>query len=961
MKLKQKFNRFETVSSDVKSIWKRGCVFFCLFGISVFLNFEKSTNAQEENLPAIHIGASENKTAVPENKTAVPERKKAPSSSETPKNTETSVHSASKSAESAESPVISVETAAFNGIIPGKTSAAELHKTFGEPANVQKNAGGDGIDVEEYKLEGFQGVAFHVMKKTVFAVVAELAQSVNARELAGQLEISHIQSVFLMDEKGTIHGEIFPEIGVAFAYNPKDKLGNASDFEKNPETIPMNVIQILFQPVGPEPFLLRAETWVDADPVRAYGDILQALKLDPKNKQALAYKKILEESVPGIAAQKGVKKQESVSAKSSEDTQNSGNVPDAGEENASDSGKESASEKETASSAKKEGGGLSASTPDVTHLDAPDVSAFAENGENTENTENKELPAAPETEEHAVSSLPDSLSLSPDEDPVLPGNAEKLNVPAETAENTAENTAESSEKNSAAGVNETEEGISDSASDDAEVAELAAEMERSADSESENAAPALELPASLDSAPEPESEPELPAAPDSGMELSAGSENEKTENLELSEKNENKLVITSEMEEKLEKNFQSLTNPPAVDASETGIILSFEEELFEKVEYLARRGNLEQAQELLEEVRKRFLENPFVAFRANIVEGDIQMISPKPDVTQAFQCHRRAVQQADALLSAGKIVDGRKSALTSEETLRVKELRLDAWLGVAADIASGPWDKKEENVEKWLKKISDGMKELLEDSGMQDPERGILLKYRTSYRSAAIEITLQNVKKTEEYADSFLDASLEMLKNAKTAAQYYYICVQASQVLDDAASLCMMQGEFTCSERYLLRSISMMELVKAKKKEVTTPETFLLAKLYYHSGQIHALRADGVKNDTETALHREAVTWYEKAIPHLMTVIQSKKLEDLMQLGVIVNGMSVSYAEIGETKRAVTLLKTGIFCLEHHVDVHPEDRRQLEIPYSNMIQLMDFLGDTYEKAQYQRKLDALAL
>ncbi|MDO4628022.1 MAG: hypothetical protein Q4C70_02435, partial [Planctomycetia bacterium] len=279
----------------------RNVRFLCIFmewgAFFLFLLFHSWAMAQEKELPAIHLPSTT------ENSQNIKNTQVALSGSQGKGQIKAQGEShGSATSESTLPPyyAVPVETASFNGIVPGQTQVAQLRKDFGNPANTQINGAGKGIDVEEYKIEGFKAVAFHVMNKTVMAVIAELEESVNARDLATGLGMSHIQSVFITDEKGTIKGEIYPEIGVAFAYDPNKPLGNVADMAKNPTGVPMNALQILFQPVGPEPFLLRAETWVDIDPKRSYRDILQALKMDPKNEQALTYQKILTEAVPEL-------------------------------------------------------------------------------------------------------------------------------------------------------------------------------------------------------------------------------------------------------------------------------------------------------------------------------------------------------------------------------------------------------------------------------------------------------------------------------------------------------------------------------------------------------------------------------------------------------------------------------------------------------------------------------------
>ena len=119
------------------------------------------------------------------------------------------------------------------------------------------------------------------------------------------------------------------------------------------------------------------------------------------------------------------------------------------------------------------------------------------------------------------------------------------------------------------------------------------------------------------------------------------------------------------------------------------------------------------------------------------------------------------------------------------------------------------------------------------------------------------------------------------------------------------------------------------------------------------------VKAKKASEDEKIQAHEEAVDWYEKALPVLLDVIKTKQWKDLPQLGKIMNGMSVSYAKLGNSKKAVILLRTSIFCLEQHIATHPEEAGQLQIPYKNIIRLLKYLDQKDEAEEYQRKLEAL--
>ncbi|MCR5162898.1 MAG: hypothetical protein K6C40_02660 [Thermoguttaceae bacterium] len=845
--------------------------------------------AQEKQLPAIHfsstdiedVGEVQPETKAQPESEAQPE-KKAQSELEAQPESETQPETVAKpesevqpesTAESHQPYEQPVETVAFNGITPSKTTVKELHEMLGEPVKVQKNGMGEGIDVEEYKIDGFKGVDFHIMNGKVFGVIAEFTESVNARKLAADLGMEHIQSVFLTNEKGVIQGEIFPEIGVAYAYDPSQKLGTIEEMQKDPQSIPMNVIQLIFQPVGPDPFLLRAETWVDIDQKRAYKDVLQALKLDPENKRALGYKKVLEEAVPSLK----------------DEVKLSDDAPKADE-------------------SKKDDSMLEMLTP------------------------------------------PPLESISED--------AGELKDPDETSKEKTE----SDEKDS--GELKLEDASEIGELDVPSVESLMEDVGDGKSGEKTEEADANELPLTLDS---DELEEETKQAPkeDSQKETETKSETKPSaENADgsgsLRPLNDEETGSSLELPQELSDDLAKLNEPGSEKQmlpSNEQPVLTFEDELFQKVENLAQNGKIQEAQELLMEIRKRFIDNPFISFRANLVEGDILMILPTPDAEGAFNCHRIASEQGEKLLN-GKVYRGRKYPLTKDEKRRVKLFLLDVWLGAAGDLVLNRANE-EKNYGKWLEKVVVTMTELVPENVDDFSWSDANLCYRISYRMLSILLEGGNDQEIAEEAKRHLAITMKMLSLSKNSTEYFSICLKTSLLLDDASTIMISKEHFKNAEEYLDRGIKFMEQVKSHRDKVMTDEEFLLAQLYYHRGQVIVLSAAKLAEDEKIQAHQEAVEWYEKALPVLLEVIKTKQWQDLLQLGKIMNGMSVSYAKLGNSQKAVILLKTGIFCLEQHVDSNPRDAAQLQVLYKNIIRILKFLNQNEEAQVYQRKMEGL--
>ncbi|NMC21403.1 MAG: hypothetical protein GYA33_13405, partial [Thermogutta sp.] len=88
--------------------------------------------------------------------------------------------------------------------------------------------------------------------------------------------LSNVRPVLVSDPQGMVIGQAFPEKGVLFGFAPSGTAGKAS----------MSVTQIVLDPISAEPFVLRAETFLEDDPESAEKDLRVALRLDPNHARA---------------------------------------------------------------------------------------------------------------------------------------------------------------------------------------------------------------------------------------------------------------------------------------------------------------------------------------------------------------------------------------------------------------------------------------------------------------------------------------------------------------------------------------------------------------------------------------------------------------------------------------------------------------------------------------------------
>ena len=160
---------------------------------------------------------------------------------------------------------VDVDAASFKGVQPGHATRDNLARLWGKPVEEEKQ--GDAV-VQTYNIEPFEHVRVTLVDDAVTSIVLYLNKSLAPEALAKQLQIDNVEVVDVLDDKGGLLGQAFPERGVLFGIST----------EGSPQ-----VAQIVIEPIDAQPFLLRAENKMVKDYTAALVDVDYALKVAPDN------------------------------------------------------------------------------------------------------------------------------------------------------------------------------------------------------------------------------------------------------------------------------------------------------------------------------------------------------------------------------------------------------------------------------------------------------------------------------------------------------------------------------------------------------------------------------------------------------------------------------------------------------------------------------------------------------
>ncbi|MEE8451389.1 MAG: hypothetical protein V3R99_05715 [Thermoguttaceae bacterium] len=338
-----------------------------------------------------------------------------------------------------------------------------------------------------------------------------------------------------------------------------------------------------------------------------------------------------------------------------------------------------------------------------------------------------------------------------------------------------------------------------------------------------------------------------------------------------------------------------------------------------QAQILGQMGQLDEAVREAEKAVETSQRRRHVRARALCLLGDLTASGKRPNFSLAIDYHMRAIKEADPL-----VVDPHPAV-----RLAAKEVLVDAHLGAAHDIAWGNWNEKEKAVPRWLDRADAFINDLIENEGGDQEYR-----FRASTRALAACVGVRGTLDPAKWADEAVrvgETLIEESQDSRRKAQYQW---DLGMALYDALQIYQMGSDHTTALKYGERAIEYLEQGHRQKDTATT--AYLLGRLYFRLGAIHAIRDEN---------HKAAITWFDKAAPLLQRPIPADIYADVGRNGETFVSMGVSYWESGQRDKAVSLTEHGITLMEKAVGAGTLDASALAIPYGNLASMHRQLGN----------------
>jgi tetratricopeptide (TPR) repeat protein len=320
-----------------------------------------------------------------------------------------------------------------------------------------------------------------------------------------------------------------------------------------------------------------------------------------------------------------------------------------------------------------------------------------------------------------------------------------------------------------------------------------------------------------------------------------------------------------------------------------------------------------------------------VKARATCLVGDLLASGPKPDFKKALALHMQALQSADSLCS------------DPHPAIRVaaKEVKVDAFLGAAHDIAWGEWKDKATAVPRWL----DSAKAVAEDlAGNEGGSQEQL--FHVHARALAAYVGMRSDVDPAPTANAIVETGEKLIAAARDSGRKARLQWELGMALYDAVQVCQMRSETDNALKF--GEVAAAYLADAVKVKPSTASGYLLGRLYFRLGTLYSMQ----KRD-----YKAAVAWFDKAVPLLERAAPEDLGGDLGRQGEAFVGMGVSYWEIGQREQGVALTKNGIKWMEQAAKQGTLERSTLAKPYSNLAAMHRKLGDDASADHFHEMAD----
>ena len=338
---------------------------------------------------------------------------------------------------------------------------------------------------------------------------------------------------------------------------------------------------------------------------------------------------------------------------------------------------------------------------------------------------------------------------------------------------------------------------------------------------------------------------------------------------------------------------------------------------------LMQLGKLSAAARQLERIIQPRDLPAYVQAEIELLRGDLLSQETPGEFNEAIRHHLKAIELAVPLANHAEFVPRRAA----------KKTLILAHLAVARDISLGNFQRQHEVAPRWVQRADSLANEFIRrDQG--DPALQLLI----AYHHLAVAADLRNPDDPGHIVDEAVTLSRKRIAGNDDETNRHRWEWLLGTTLAEATRLQRIRGQFEEAIEAANDALGLFQS-SAPHRQSTPDQKFLVGRLYFHIGSLHAVQHKD---------HEEAVSWYHKAEPMLSVAAPSPMLSDLRTHGESFVSMGVSYWEIGDQERAIELTELGTDVLQKAVAEDWLSSEVLAIPYGNLASMHQTAGHDAE-------------
>ena len=316
-----------------------------------------------------------------------------------------------------------------------------------------------------------------------------------------------------------------------------------------------------------------------------------------------------------------------------------------------------------------------------------------------------------------------------------------------------------------------------------------------------------------------------------------------------------------------------------------------------------------------------------IAAAAQCLYGDLLISGPTRDYKAAIAHHQKAVDLA------GTLVDDQRWMARR----RAKQILIDAHLAIATDVAGGNFRRKPEVVAKWI----DRAEQLAEDCIRRDNGDAAVRLAIHQRALAAYALTKGAIDPAERLEMAVKEAD-RLFEQAADPMERHRVRWQPAMAVISAVESERALGKHAAALEHAGWAVELIE-AHLPHRQSTIGQDYLVGRLYFLVGSLHAVQRNA---------HKEAVVWYEKALPLLDRPMPECERADMGRHGERFVSMGVSYWSEGQQDKGLQLTEQGVAVMQQAVDRGVLEASTLSVPFGNLATMHKELGNQQVAQRY---------